>query len=260
MEQNNRYPYYFFKAIDYLNLEAPHRICFSPFSLYFEYILSEKPYRRIHKAYLFIQCLFTVYDQWSIWYCSSSLLSTVFAILKYFSHEYLASKTIILCNYQVIFEGVYALHPDIRKSLDLWIAVVRMLVDKVDEALFINFGLSTCLSLRVNVSFVWINCFCRKQVGGVHSHLISRVQRDKSRVGCFMSQNEVMTTVFPMFQLHIEPHLVHAHVSWFGAIWGFLKFSYLSLKVILRVALAFGLTERNIVSFLSLFFIKTDVC
>ncbi|CAK9157573.1 unnamed protein product [Ilex paraguariensis] len=73
----------------------------------------------------------------------------------------------------VIFEGVYALHPYIRKSLDLWIAVV----------------------------------------GGVHSHLISRVQRDKSRVGCFMSQNEIMTTVFPMFQQHIEPHLVHAHLK-----------------------------------------------
>lgn len=26
---------------------------------------------------------------------------------------------------QVIFEGVYALHPEIRKSIDLWIAVVR---------------------------------------------------------------------------------------------------------------------------------------
>ncbi|GAB4828768.1 hypothetical protein Ancab_018428 [Ancistrocladus abbreviatus] len=73
----------------------------------------------------------------------------------------------------VIFEGVYALHPDIRKSLDLWIAVV----------------------------------------GGVHSHLISRVQRDKSRVGSFMSQNEIMMTVFPMFQQYIEPHLVHAHLK-----------------------------------------------
>ncbi|XP_010274695.1 PREDICTED: uncharacterized protein LOC104609946 isoform X2 [Nelumbo nucifera] len=73
----------------------------------------------------------------------------------------------------VIFEGVYALHPDIRKSLDLWIAVV----------------------------------------GGVHSHLISRVQRDKNRVGCFMSQNEIMMTVFPMFQQYIEPHLVHAHLK-----------------------------------------------
>ncbi|XP_015895495.3 uncharacterized protein LOC107429338 isoform X1 [Ziziphus jujuba] len=73
----------------------------------------------------------------------------------------------------IIFEGVYALHPDIRKSLDLWIAVV----------------------------------------GGVHSHLISRVQRDKSRVGCFMSQNEIMMTVFPMFQQHIEPHLVAAHLK-----------------------------------------------
>lgn len=57
-----------------------------------------------------------------------------------------------------------------------------------------------------------VNAFL-KQVGGVHSHLISRVQRDKSRVGSFMSQNEIMTTVFPMFQQHIEPHLVHAHVS-----------------------------------------------
>lgn len=73
----------------------------------------------------------------------------------------------------VIFEGVYALHPDIRNSLDLWIAVV----------------------------------------GGVHSHLISRVQRDKSRAGCFMSQNEIIMIVFPMFQLHIEPHLVHAHLK-----------------------------------------------
>nr|XP_025695085.1 uncharacterized protein LOC112796718 isoform X3 [Arachis hypogaea] len=71
----------------------------------------------------------------------------------------------------IIFEGVYALHPDIRVSLDFWIAVV----------------------------------------GGVHSHLLSRVQRDKSRVGCFISQNEIMMTVFPMFQQYIEPHLVHAH-------------------------------------------------
>ncbi|KAK9091655.1 hypothetical protein Sjap_024832 [Stephania japonica] len=73
----------------------------------------------------------------------------------------------------VIFEGVYALHPDIRKSLDLWIAVV----------------------------------------GGVHSHLIARVQRDKNRLGHYISQNEIMMTVFPMFQEHIEPHLVHAHVK-----------------------------------------------
>ncbi|KAH9794748.1 P-loop containing nucleoside triphosphate hydrolases superfamily protein [Citrus sinensis] len=50
-------------------------------------------------------------------------------------------------------------------------------------------------------------------VGGVHSHLISRVQRDKSRMGCFMSQNDIMMTVFPMFQQHIEPHLVHAHLK-----------------------------------------------
>ncbi|KAG9459197.1 hypothetical protein H6P81_003705 [Aristolochia fimbriata] len=73
----------------------------------------------------------------------------------------------------VIFEGVYALHPEMRKSLDLWIAVV----------------------------------------GGVHSHLIARVQRDKNRVGCSISQNEIMMTVFPMFQQHIEPHLVHAQLK-----------------------------------------------
>ncbi|CAA6668671.1 unnamed protein product [Spirodela intermedia] len=73
----------------------------------------------------------------------------------------------------VIFEGVYALHPDIRESIDLWIAVV----------------------------------------GGVHSHLISRVQNDKRNSGCLISQNEIMTTVFPIFQQHIEPHLVHAHLK-----------------------------------------------
>ncbi|KAI6674364.1 hypothetical protein NL676_002270 [Syzygium grande] len=32
-------------------------------------------------------------------------------------------------------------------------------------------------------------------------------------VGCFMSRNEIMMTVFPMFQQHIEPHLVHAHLK-----------------------------------------------
>lgn len=50
------------------------------------------------------------------------------------------------------------------------------------------------------------------QVGGVHSHLIARVQRDKKLAGCSISEHEIMTTVFPMFQKHIEPHLVHAHV------------------------------------------------
>ncbi|XP_078432705.1 P-loop containing nucleoside triphosphate hydrolases superfamily protein isoform X2 [Wolffia australiana] len=73
----------------------------------------------------------------------------------------------------VIFEGVYALHPDIRKLIDLWIAVV----------------------------------------GGVHSHLISRVQNDKRNAGFLVSQNEIMATVFPIFQQHIEPHLVHAHLK-----------------------------------------------
>uniref|UniRef100_A0A0E0GYF6 CYTH domain-containing protein n=1 Tax=Oryza nivara TaxID=4536 RepID=A0A0E0GYF6_ORYNI len=56
---------------------------------------------------------------------------------------------------KVIFEGVYALHPAIRKSLDLWIAVV----------------------------------------GGVHSHLIARIQRDKNRAGFSISQSEIMTTL-----------------------------------------------------------------
>ncbi|AQK43033.1 P-loop containing nucleoside triphosphate hydrolase superfamily protein [Zea mays] len=73
----------------------------------------------------------------------------------------------------VIFEGVYTLHPAIRKFLDLWIAVV----------------------------------------GGVHSHLIARIQRDKNRAGFSISQTEIMTTVFPLFQQYIEPHLVHAHVG-----------------------------------------------
>ncbi|KAJ1256420.1 hypothetical protein BS78_K028900 [Paspalum vaginatum] len=74
---------------------------------------------------------------------------------------------------EVIFEGVYTLHPDIRKLLDFWIAVV----------------------------------------GGVHSHLIARIQRDKSRAGFSISQTEIMTTVFPLFQQYIEPHLVHAHLK-----------------------------------------------
>ncbi|CAM6040203.1 unnamed protein product [Sphagnum compactum] len=73
----------------------------------------------------------------------------------------------------VILEGVYALHPDIRPCLDLWIAVV----------------------------------------GGVHSHLVARVQGDLRKSGHPVSQQEVMTTVFPMFQQDIEPHLVYAHLK-----------------------------------------------
>lgn len=68
---------------------------------------------------------------------------------------------------------MYTLHPAIRKFLDLWIAVV----------------------------------------GGVHSHLIARIQRDKNRAGFSISQTEIMTTVFPLFQQYIEPHLVHAHLK-----------------------------------------------
>ncbi|KAJ7554901.1 hypothetical protein O6H91_05G014800 [Diphasiastrum complanatum] len=73
----------------------------------------------------------------------------------------------------VIVEGVYALHPEIRASLDVWIAVV----------------------------------------GGVHSHLVTRVLRDLEQSGRPTTRHEVMTTVFPMFQQHIEPHLVHAHLK-----------------------------------------------
>lgn len=73
----------------------------------------------------------------------------------------------------VIIEGVYALHPNIRNSLDFWIAVV----------------------------------------GGVHSHLIARVQRDLERSSRPLSSQDIMRTVFPMFQQHIEPHLVHAHLK-----------------------------------------------
>ncbi|XP_061985545.1 uncharacterized protein LOC133704660 isoform X3 [Populus nigra] len=93
-------------------------------------------------------------------------------LVKDFKYDDFSSLDLSLLS-KIIFEGVYALHPEIRISLDLWVAVV----------------------------------------GGVHSHLISQVQRDKSRGGCFMSQNEIMMTVFPIFQQHIEPHLVHAHLK-----------------------------------------------
>jgi hypothetical protein len=51
------------------------------------------------------------------------------------------------------------------------------------------------------------------KVGGVHSHLVARVQGDLEQSGRPTSHQEVMTTVFPMFQQDIEPHLMHAHVS-----------------------------------------------
>ncbi|KAH6559538.1 hypothetical protein KP509_1Z004100 [Ceratopteris richardii] len=73
----------------------------------------------------------------------------------------------------VIIEGVYALHPSIRGLLDFWIAVV----------------------------------------GGVHSHLISRVQRDLEKSLRPTSPDDIMRTLFPMFQQHIEPHIVHAHLK-----------------------------------------------
>lgn len=73
----------------------------------------------------------------------------------------------------VIIEGVYALHPSIRNLLDFWIAVV----------------------------------------GGVHSHLIARVQNDLERSLRSSSSQDIMRTLFPMFQQHIEPHLVYAHLK-----------------------------------------------
>ncbi|KAI5075251.1 hypothetical protein GOP47_0009327 [Adiantum capillus-veneris] len=73
----------------------------------------------------------------------------------------------------VIIEGVYALHPSIRNLLDFWIAVV----------------------------------------GGVHSHLIARVQRDLERSQGPLLPEDIMRTLFPMFQQHIEPHIVHAHLK-----------------------------------------------
>lgn len=44
--------------------------------------------------------------------------------------KYLGTLRLIhlICSiWQIIFEGVYALHPDIREALDLWIAVVRII-------------------------------------------------------------------------------------------------------------------------------------
>ncbi|KAI6698139.1 hypothetical protein NL676_018258 [Syzygium grande] len=35
----------------------------------------------------------------------------------------------------------------------------------------------------------------------------------KDRLLAHLSRNEIMMTVFPMFQQHIEPHLVHAHLK-----------------------------------------------
>ena len=64
---------------------------------------------------------------WSLEYLISlrenSLACSIYILLI----NQLQLKILIHDNYdQVIFEGVYALHPEIRKSLDLWIAVVRI--------------------------------------------------------------------------------------------------------------------------------------
>jgi hypothetical protein len=106
-------------------------------------------------------------------------------------------------DYQVIFEGVYTLHPAIRKSLDLWIAVVSSVLQILYK----------CWSSRIFLLYLEINSIPLYQFGGVHSHLIARIQRDKNRAGFSISQSEIMTTVFPLFQQYIEPHLVDAHVG-----------------------------------------------
>ena len=62
-----------------------------------------------------------------------------------------------------------------------------------------------CIDGSFNVLNDW-------QVGGVHSHLINRVQRDLERINRPLPTQEIMRTVFPMFQQYIEPDLVHAHV------------------------------------------------
>lgn len=59
----------------------------------------------------------------------------------------------------------------------------------------------------------WLTLILNEQVGGVHSHLVARVEGDLRKSGRPVSQQEVMTTVFPMFQQDIEPHLVYAHLK-----------------------------------------------
>ncbi|RRT65926.1 hypothetical protein BHE74_00036830 [Ensete ventricosum] len=46
--------------------------------------------------------------------------------VKDFKYDEFSSLDLSLLS-KVIFEGVYALHPDIRNSLDIWIAVVRFI-------------------------------------------------------------------------------------------------------------------------------------
>lgn len=64
---------------------------------------------------------------------------------------YLRFLCYLLVLEQIIFEGVYALHPDIRGALDLWIAVVS------NSMLQLNFARSCFWS-----SFLMSNdaCYC----------------------------------------------------------------------------------------------------
>jgi len=58
---------------------------------------------------------------------------------------------------QIIFEGVFALHPDIRISLDLWIAVVRMILH---------------LWRPFSVSFIYFFCYCGAKKASYFDFLI----------------------------------------------------------------------------------------
>ncbi|XP_031488108.1 uncharacterized protein LOC116256082 isoform X3 [Nymphaea colorata] len=51
------------------------------------------------------------------------------------------------------------------------------------------------------------------EVGGVHSHLIDRVMKDQRMAGGTASEEEIMNTVFPMFQQNIKPHLADADIK-----------------------------------------------
>lgn len=76
-------------------------------------------------------------------------------------------------NGVVVVEGIYALHPVLQQLMDIRVSVV----------------------------------------GGVQSHLATRVLRDVERTGRYMGESEVIQTVFPMFREHIEPHLATAHLQ-----------------------------------------------
>lgn len=62
----------------------------------------------------------------------------------------------VLSIWQIIFEGVYALHPDIREALDLWIAVVRM-NSLYLFIIYLFFSPSLALRFSLTVLFILLN-------------------------------------------------------------------------------------------------------